>query len=78
MSADGSTERSEIFRTVLGNVALTIGWSLFDRPQLIVAPPPPGHPPTRRPAIPLQAQARMPGAGGAAVTSPRAGDHIER
>lgn len=40
----------------------------------IVAPPPPGHPPTRRPAIPVQVQACMPGAGGAAVTSPRASD----
>lgn len=40
----------------------------------IVAPPPPGHPPTRRPAIPVQAQARMPLAAGSAVTSPRASD----
>lgn len=44
----------------------------------IVAPPPPEHPPTRPPATPLQAQARMPGAAGSAVTSPGAGDHFER
>lgn len=44
------------------------------RSGYIVAPPPPGHPPTRRPATPVQAQARMPLAAGSAVTSPRAGD----
>lgn len=44
------------------------------RSGYIVATPPPGHPPTRRPATTVQAQAHMPGATGSAVTSPGAGD----
>lgn len=44
------------------------------RSGYIVAPPPPGHPPTRRAASPMQAQGRMSRAAGSAVTSPRAGD----
>lgn len=44
------------------------------RSGYIVAPPPPGHPPTRRPATPLKAQAGMTRAAGSAVTSPGVGD----
>lgn len=44
------------------------------RSGYIVAPPPPEHPPMRRPAntAPTQAQTGMPRAAGSAVTSPRA------
>lgn len=48
------------------------------RSGYIVAPPPPGHRPARRPATTRKAQARMPGAAGSAVTSPGVGDHFER
>lgn len=44
------------------------------RSGYIVAPPPPGHPPTRRPGPLVQAQAHMPRAAGSAVTSAGAGD----
>lgn len=69
-------------------VCAHLGWLWSNRPDAlrvygdvrsgyIVAPPPPGHPPTRRPATPLQAVARLPGAVGTAVTSPHASDHVE-